>query len=128
MLYAFLQHLFRQPLVQVWMVCCYVSENMLSGSKCLFVFIAVSDTLNAKLIEKSIITFLRLKVPAYISTVAHTLTTDSLLSAFPQSLHEGRCSEIPLLLRSILPDLGWGEWGGGTTCVKFRGLAFPSPL
>lgn len=45
---------------------------MLSGSNGLFVFITVTDTLNAKLMEKSIIAFLRLKVPACISTVGNT--------------------------------------------------------
>lgn len=45
---------------------------MLSGTNDLFAFITVANMLNAKLIEKSIITYLRLKLPASVSTVANT--------------------------------------------------------
>lgn len=65
-----LLHLFRQLLVKVWTVAKKV--KMLSGTNDLFAFITVANTLNAKLIEKSIITYLRLKLPASVSTVANT--------------------------------------------------------
>lgn len=100
---------------------------MLSGSNGLFVFITATNTLNAKLTEKSIITFFKAESACMYFHCGKYSRLIYYCQPFCSLFMRVDALRFPLLLSSILPDLGRGERGEPRLChIQVSGTNQPT--